>query len=1085
MSQLKIFRASAGSGKTFTLTGEYIRLLFKDPANYRHTLAVTFTNKATAEMRSRILRTLYALSDAKTKNPDYLSDLKKEFNLSDKSIRSTAGSLLRLLLHDYSRFSISTIDSFFQKVTRSFAREMGLPIGFRLELEAEQIMQQAIDQLIQEMDLPQHKELRKWLIQFARERIEDNKTWNIAGEIKNIGQEIIKENFQANAGTISQQINDRNYLSVYKKALEEIIQNIDKQFINIGQKALKIIADYGLNIETDFKNKGRSPVMVFKKMTELKDHMKRDRYLKIVENIDNIITKTAPDEIRRAIEAAYSGGLHDLAQSAIDLLNAKEKDYNTALLILPNLNALGMINDVNEKMMELCRAQNVFLISGTNYLLTRIIDNNETPFIYEKTGTRYSNYMMDEFQDTSTLQYLNFIPLVNDSLATGSYSLMVGDVKQAIYRWRNSDWNLLAEDVESDFNRYGIDIKTLDTNWRSAKEVIRFNNLFFKLSAEAMQTQFNGLIPGDTEPSLTVKKLQNKITNAYSDVFQKAAEKATLNGGEIEIKFLEGENKEDFFEAALPKAIQRISELVQQGFRLSDIAVLVRNNREAVLITNALLSGDYSENNEHFPVISNESLVISNSEAIKLIVAQLKLILRPDDAVLESFVRLHILKYQSSINTPLDASNAFNNSDIETTWDLYKQKLFSHQQKPLYELIENISLLLPAGLYEQHSVYLQGFMSLALSYINQETSDLNQFLNYWDQKGAKISLTVPDNQEAIRVMTIHKSKGLEFEAVVIPFASWTMNHLSHTDLLWLKPAQAPFNAVAMVPVKGVSAMTRSHFADDYFRETLLQYVDNLNVTYVAFTRACQSLSIIAHLKNEDYKKIDTIAHLLHFVVTQPTVLEQYPQGWDATQMTFKVSGVIQFKATKEETHLRALTQTTPPPMKRIPAGTRITNHLESYRSFEDSTQHQQLNYGKIMHQLFELIKTEKDIDPALLQLRLQGKISGNEIPELKKGIFERIHHPKAAHWFDNTYQVKNEATILSKEVKRPDRVMLNNNEVIVIDYKFGHQRSPKHHNQVLQYMQLIQKIESKKVNGFIWYMEKNEIVEVNTQGSLF
>jgi CRISPR/Cas system-associated exonuclease Cas4 (RecB family) len=225
--------------------------------------------------------------------------------------------------------------------------------------------------------------------------------------------------------------------------------------------------------------------------------------------------------------------------------------------------------------------------------------------------------------------------------------------------------------------------------------------------------------------------------------------------------------------------------------------------------------------------------------------------------------------------------------------------------------------------------------------------------------------------------------------------------------------------------------------------------------------------------------------LLHSVVTQPTVLEQYPQCWDAAQMTFKVIGVIQFKTPKEETHLRALIQTTPPPMKRIPAGTRITNHLESYRSFEDSTQHQQLNYGKIMHQLFELIKTEKDIDSALLQLRLQGKITGDEIPELKKGIFERIHHPKAAHWFDSTYRVKNEATILSHEVKRPDRVMINSDEVIVVDYKFGHQRSQQYHNQVLQYMLLIQKIESKKVNGFIWYMEENEIVEVNRQGSLF
>ena len=1097
MSQLKVFRASAGSGKTFTLTKEYVRLLFKEPANYRHTLAVTFTNKATAEMRSRILATLYDLSDPKNDNPDHMSDLIKEFSISKQEVRKKSSALLKLLLHDYSRFSISTIDSFFQRVTRSFAREMGLPMGFRLELEANQIMQQAIDQLILEMDMPHNKEMKRWLIQFAQERIENSQSWNIAKEIKDIGGEIVKERFQSNAGMLSKQISDRNFLNTYKKALEEIVGNINNKLIGLGNQAEELIKSHGLDIESDFSGKSRSPIRVFKRMTELSGYLgwsdltkiyNPETFLKIAGSIDSLLAKSAKNEVKSAIESVYFGGIQDIARTTAKYLLEKREDYYTAKLILPNLNALGLVNDLNEKMMELCRDQNIFLISGTNYLLTRIIDNNDTPFIYEKTGTRYSNFMIDEFQDTSTLQYLNFLPLINDSLAAGKYSLVVGDVKQAIYRWRNSDWNILAEKVENDFDKYGIDLNTLDTNWRSSKEVIQFNNLFFKFASEALQSDFNELIPEENNTPET-DHLKSKITTAYNDIFQNTSPKMLSDEGQIHMQFVESENIDEFREAALYKAIERVGHLIEEGFKLSDIAILVRTNKEAVLITNALLSGEYSVDEKSYPVISNESLIIGNSEAIQLIIAQLEYLLRPNDQILETFIRLHVLKKaaNSDKEAELDVSDSFLNEHSDQLWEQYKLELLKHQQKPLYELIETVSSLIPKDIYAQHAIFIQGFLSVALSFINEETADINQFITFWHNRGSRLSLSVPDDQEAIRVMTIHKSKGLEFDAVVIPFVDWKINSLKHSDFLWLKPKTEPFSAVSLVPINGVNAVALSHFADDFFDETLLNYVDTLNVGYVAFTRAKRSISLIGYVMKRNFKKIDNFSNLMLQFASSSVSQERYPSAWDEEEQVFEIGQVLPISlenVPKEET-LRKVVSVLTPEIKHTPIHSRINNHLESYHSFDGSHKSQQLHHGKIMHQLFELIKDENDVDGALLQLRLQGKISGEEIEPLKTQIAEYINHPKAKNWFNNYYQIKTEATILAKNIKRPDRVMIGENEIIVVDYKFGREKSANHHAQVRQYLNLVQQIANKKALGYLWYMESNEIVEVDMQGKLF
>ncbi|ASB50637.1 UvrD-helicase domain-containing protein [Alkalitalea saponilacus] len=1089
MSKIQVYRASAGSGKTYTLTKEYLKLLFKNPGDYRQILAVTFTNKATTEMRSRILSTLYDIASHSGKRHEYMSDLEEASSLPENEVRRLALKLLRQLLHDYANFSVSTIDSFFQKVTRSFAREMGLPVGFRLEMETERILQMAVDQLILEMDSPQHKELKSWLIQFARERMEEDKGWNISNEILTISKEIFSEKYQANALALAKHINNKEFLNTYKKALEEIVNNLDSQIQTIGKKALEIIKQHNLDINNDFKGKSRTKVKCFEKMANLSGHLEVEKYIVLLSGSEEW-TKNEKQENRNLdVLAAYNGGLLELVTQAVEIISKNVRDYHTAKLILPNLNALGMLNDVNNKLMELCREENIFLISGTNHLLTRIIENNETPFIYEKTGTRYIHYMIDEFQDTSSLQYANFLPLIRDSLASEKTSLLVGDVKQAIYRWRNSDWNLLAEHVERDFDSYGMNAITLDTNWRSDEEIIKFNNAFFSSAAESIQQQFNSMIPDDLAQGEIFQHLSEKITKAYSDIKQNTSKSAVNSGGRLHFELIEGEKKEDFQQAAIEQSIKHIHTLCEE-FKLSEISVLVRNNNEAVLITDALLSGHFHPESKPLPVISNESLVIANSELIRLIIAHLELIQNPENLQTESFILQYLYKnsYLKPEQIEFDTTEAFHQFSLGKLWQSHKEKITDIQKKPLYELTEAIIQLLPEELVKQHSVYVEAFQSLLLSHINQESADLNRFLQFWYNKGCKHSLSIPENQEAIRVMTIHKSKGLEFKAVVVPFASWELNTLRHGNLLWFKPNKEPFNAIPLVPVKGVKLLGDSWFAADYLQEVLNQYVDNLNITYVAFTRARRSLSVFAHLNQTDYKSISTIGQLIHSQIATGLYNQVFENGETENDRLFslnRANNSERNQSVKKETKIREEETLNLSGFIHISPGNRLKIHLESENYFTEDGENLQVNYGKVMHSLFELISTTNDVEKAFKTLRFKGIITEAESENLKKQVEKWLLHPKVKHWFDGTYQVKNEAAILSGTIKRPDRVMIKDDEVIVVDYKFGQGKHPSHQKQVQDYILLVKEMGYSKVKGYIWYPHLNEINETDQQGRLF
>ena len=1092
MSQLTIYRASAGSGKTFTLTREFIKLLFKQPTEYRNILAVTFTNKATAEMRRRILEKLFDLGNPSSNNPDYLEELKKEMDWNEHKVRERARFILRLLLHDFSRFSVNTIDSFFQQIIRSFARDAGLQLGFRTELDHQSVMMQAIDRVVLEMDMKGHETLKKWLLDFAEKKITEGKSWNINREISSFSEEIFKEAYQSVAGPLSEKLSDRKFMNQYLAKLHGIVRNYEQKLKETGVKGLEIIKKWNLDIAKDFNGGSRGKVLVFNKLSNEQKY-NEDQIFALHNNIEAWQKKSNPDHINKAIEGAFNDGLNALLGDYITHKQTHEKDYQTARAIIRNFYALGIINDVYQKILEVSREQNVFLLSGTNHLLTRIIREDEAPFIYERTGTRYFHYMIDEFQDTSSMQYANFRPLISNSLAQDQFAMLVGDVKQSIYRWRNSDWTLLAEQVEKEFDTFGTRVKTLDTNFRSSANVIAFNNSFFQHISRALQAQLIHKSE-ENEQNEPPTGFNTKIIDAYHDVAQQVATHNQTLSGNVAFKFLEAENKDEFWDKSIQASIERVDNLLKNGYTPSDICVLVRKKSEGIAITNALLSGEYHPEGTPLPVISNETLRLNSSPAVLFIINHLKFILSPDDKVLEAFIRLHWERHlRETGHAGFDASDVFHNPDKRANWEEHLEFLKNKQQLPLYDLADELTRLLPEEIRAEQGIYLQALLNKINGFSAQETADINLFLEHWEAKIQFESIVGPENQEAIQVMTVHKSKGLEFKAVILPFCNWALNDDRQQNLLWCKPQTAPFNELDLVPVNYEKSLINSHFANEYLEELMHQYIDNLNLLYVAFTRAELSLTAFCQKKKNPPKELGTVSDLIWFhFEARESDHEELPGSWDSVNLEYYLGETLtppsRDAKPSDQQQERPVKTCQLPTMETYAFRDRIAVHLESDEYFEDDREESGATYGKVMHHLFEMIETREDLDDAMKTLWFEGKIDEKELISIREKMEKWLNHERVKRWFDGSYKILPEVAILHESIRRPDRVMLSDQEVIVVDYKFGKADTAKHQLQVKSYMNKIKAMGYTNVKGYIWYVPQEEVVPVENniiQGTLF
>ncbi len=1083
MSQLTIYKASAGSGKTFRLTKEFLHLIFKYPENYRKILAVTFTNKATAEMKNRILSELNKL--AKGLESKYKEDLKNHYKLTDSEVQSKAQKILTLLLHDFSKFSVSTIDKFFQKIIRSFTREVGIQPGYSIELNQNEILTKVIDELL--LDLDSNKELKDWLSQLATDKIEQGSKWDFKDDIQKLAKEIFKEEFKAFDKQLIQKMSDKDFLNDYIKQLQEIKAKFENTMESIANKALTQIKENELVIE-DFKW-GKSSVPNYFNKVLNKDYELKTRTINGTEDYNEWFTeKSSKKEI---IEKTLDNGLFYSLNEIVDYYTTNKTNYYTSVEIKKYIHTLGILTDISKKLREYCEEQNMFLISDAAKLIQIIIDNNDSPFIYEKTGNIYRHFMMDEFQDTSKIQWHNFRPLISNSLAHGSKNLVVGDVKQSIYRWRNSDWEILSEEIEKDFKQYNPDAQTLNINWRSKKNIIDYNNAVFKYTAHILQNDFNG---EHEDLSQNENPFKTKITEAYHDVFQNIPAGNSKEVGYVNHTFLNDKDYDSWKDEVKQRVLSIIENLQDKGYDLKDIAILVRNGREGQEIANTLIEYKNQNNSYYkFDFISNDSLYLANSSLVKFIIALLEFILNSDDEINLSFIAYENSIYLQpdnleniDLHTILRASNSEDKEKRlqEIFPKDFIESLEQIKQLPIYELIDRLVRIFKLNDQTNELPYLKAFLDIILDFSKKSTSDLHSFVNWWKEDGINKTLSISENQDAIRIITIHSSKGLEFKNVIIPFCNWEIDHKPlQTNILWCKTNEEPFNQLDLIPVKYSKKLSDTIFQNNYLKEKFHAYVDNLNLLYVAFTRTEQNLFSFSPIK-EKSNGIKNVGDLLYFAYHNyknyavNESLISFEENWNEEDHVYEFGKLSEAKHTKEK--LPDEFELSRFESYDIKNKLRLKLHDNSFFTGRENAPFKKVNHGKILHEVFENIQVETDVPAAIDKMIFEGKISPEEKPELIAKIKKTFENNQIKNWFSNKWIVKTEAEIILTNGKtaRPDRVISNHEKSIVIDYKFGEQEEEKHHQQVKGYMDLLKQMENKEVEGYLWYVDMNLIRQV-------
>ncbi len=1120
MSQLKVYKASAGSGKTFRLAIEYMKLALTHESNYRHILAVTFTNKATAEMKSRIIGELYRL--AQGHNTAYLDVLTRELRWPAMQVQRQAQLVLKRILHDYSRFTISTIDSFFQRVIKAFNRELGINAAYNVELDEASILEEAADRLIQSVD--DDTNLKEWLETFASEKIREGKGWNLKRDIIRLGSEIYNETFKSLNNELYEKLNDRRFLKDYREKLGKIIGQFENQLKTLGQEGLNVMATEGLTVD-DFKGKGRGPATVFQKLKELKTDFS-NTILSAAVDSSAWVTATVKEPQKSKLTAIAENYLMPKLQQAIRIVENDSRNYVSAKLIVSQLFTLGILVDLRRVVKELCREKGVILISDSGHLLKEVIAESEAPFIYEKTGSVYSHFMIDEFQDTSGLQWNNFKPLIGNSLSEDNLGLVVGDVKQAIYRWRSGDWRLLAGKLGESFPAYGLQNEVLNSNWRSHGNVIRFNNTIFKVIPALLQQHMDGEL---AEARIADNPVSFTIPEVYADSIQQISNESVAKLGYVRAKFLESktDQKESNEELTLSELVDSIRELQDKGVKARQMAILVRKKEEARIISDLfLLQKNLPENrNYNFDILSGESLYIAHSDVVGFVVAVLTGFLTPDDQVTRASInysyfrkiypRLKLLgkvpelgeqgtersslperedfadqsishSIHQSISNQFEVLDPDDNELVRFLSGKAFQEMISG--RPILEIIYNICEKFNLYSLTDELAYLQAFVDQISVFERSYPSELTSFLNWWADNGEKFTIPVSESIDAIHVLTIHKSKGLEFTHVFLPFFDWSVHPSSSPEmapLLWCRPEIAPFSEMELVPVRFKKDLGDSIFYREYFTEKFNTYVDNLNLMYVAFTRAKASLWIWASFSN----KVSTVGDLLKLAVDKQA-------GFGSLGLTDELGTQLELvyddkrnlleygQLSVEQGSEKSLATMNDERLNSFEfADFRRFLHIkqngEDFFSREDKRQ-SGINKGKLIHEVLSLIETTGDLDKAINRMVWEGKLEAKNAGGLKAELMVMLNDIDVKSWFDGSFRIVNERSILTgvNGIKRPDRIMIGEEEVIVVDYKSGEAESDRYKYQLNAYLRELKNCGYLNVSGYIWYTRFNKRVKV-------
>lgn len=1105
---LTIYKASAGSGKTYQLVASYLGLLLKDPRNYRAILAVTFTNKATNEMKSRILGQLHLL--ASDEASDYLELLHKDTGLTKELIRIRARQILKNILHDYRRFSISTIDSFTQRIIKAFNREMGISPWFTIELDDDRVLEEATDQLLVRSGTD--KQLLRWLVDYSREKIENQRSQKIEKDIQLLGKELFKEKFQLFFPEHENTVYTRENIGSFRKELSGIIGNFETTLRKMGQEGVRLMEAEGLRGE-DFSGKRNGIGGFFEKLASGEKANFTPTIEACVEDTERWYANTSPNKDQ--IMALAETRLQPLLKKIIDFRMANRIRYNSALEVRKQLRMLGILTDLKDEVRILLREKGVLQLSDSNLLLSKIIGDSDSPFIYEKAGNHFRHFMLDEFQDTSSLQWNNFKPLVANSLSEGYSNLLVGDVKQSIYRWRNSDWKILAGQVYTDFPNTEPVEKTLDRNWRSRNNIIDFNNAIFG----ALKDAFADLMPEEMENPA----LKGPFDAVYDQFRQEPGKPEKEKTGQVVIRFLE---KDDFEERSARELVEQVKTLQDKGLHASEIAILVRRNREGAKIIEAFQAASKLVENQEYnlSVLSNESLFLHASRGVNFIIFIIEWLVDPENRITQvallnlwfSWLKPELAGRTTSPDRDEGEADDFpERQETENresgegkggspsgtppasfpwlfttdTPALFKEEL-GHKLDQLRksvglcspdEAIMEIASLFGIFQIQTEWPFIQTLIDQTVEARATLSNDLSNLLHWWREEGIKVSVNVNEEVDAVRLLTVHKAKGLEYEAVLIPGFNWDISWAGNqVPVLWCTPNEAPFDKFPLLPVKANQTLKETIFSDDFYEEKINSFIDTFNLVYVAFTRAKSVLMVNApdpddqtpsSRRSNPGKKVN---NLLKQALGK--LEETRLQGsWDSEQNIFHHGIIPLFGPGK-----------TGPGSERInrylfnPFGDRIRLRKNSEDFLLTGESHQSVrNKGKMVHEILSRIETTADLADACIQPVNEGKIDPEEAQSIRESLGRILNKPEIKSWFDGTYTVITERDLLMPDgILRPDRIMISGNRAIVVDYKWGEKMPEKYHRQVRRYVQTLRETGFEKVEGYIWYLNLDELEAV-------
>ncbi|OJW71549.1 MAG: hypothetical protein BGO68_05265 [Candidatus Amoebophilus sp. 36-38] len=884
MSKLYIYTSAAGSGKTHVLVSAYLQLALKSPDQFRKILAVTFTNQATQEMKQRILASLHGM--AQGVDSPMAQELMQLNSWNRDALQTHAKVVLAHILHQYDRFSVSTIDSFLQTIIRNFSKELSIQHGFAIEMDYAAVLEEIIDQVINAAS--QDKQLLKWLVSYAEHKLLAGKSWHFKQALSQLGYELFTEKFGKNEWALVQAIKNENNLADFLNAVNETIIHFETKLKKLGEKAIEAIQQAGLEI-SNFAYGERGVAGYLAGLCQKKDFTPTQRALAALERIEAWVSQSNPK--KAYLLEVVQNKLHGILGEIIGYYQSNHRSYYTASAVQQFIYAFGIITHLLGSLRDLRAEKNIMLISDTANLLRQIIAENDTPFIYEKIGAFYNHFLIDEFQDISDFQWQNLKPLVSNGLAAGYMSLLVGDVKQSIYRWRGGNWQLLSNQLEQQFPT--SEPVVLNYNWRSKPHIVAFNNTFFTQASRQvlryLQQEINHLEDTVLKDQLAIQ-LQEAAT-VYEHAYQEVplGKHQDTDQGYVEINFLAAIQTEgavlgwkDQVKQQLPHLIEQLQE---DGFALQDVALLVRNHAEGRELFQTLL--DYQQSGDAKPgysyaALSAESLYLGNSPWINILISALKYLADEQDnlakAELAYLYQVYVCKNEQKIS-----HDFFQHILIEKENSLLPHQFVAafHQlaQLSLYERVAKLVAIFQL-MTPESKPFIEAFQDIVLTYLEKNTTTNYDFLEWWREKQHKYSLPSMEGQDALQIMTIHQSKGLQFKVVIVPFCTWDFDHHPQkSPILWCASEVAPFSTFPILPLRYHKSLQQTFYASDYYEELIQVYLDHLNLLYVAFTRAEDRLYAFAEQPNKN--KLETVADVVYQTVKGD--VQELDNGRDGNQ----------------------------------------------------------------------------------------------------------------------------------------------------------------------------------------------------------